>query len=395
MPVGTPFHPRTAALNRSGHWRDWSGCFAAGSYAVDPEREYNAIRQAAALIDVSPLYKYRVSGRDATRLVDRVVTRDAGALKIGQVAYTHWCDAAGKVIDDGTLSRLGHDVYRWTAAEPSLRWIHLNAHGLDVRIEDVSDSTAALALQGPTSRDVLRACAEGDVERLRYFRVARAHIAGVPVEISRTGYTGDLGYEVWIPAERALEVWDALVAAGRDHGLAPTGILALDVARIEAGLILLDVDYTSARKALVEAQKSTPYEIGLGRLVQLDKGPFVGRAALRRAAQAGPATQLMGLEVEWGDVEQLHAEVGLSPHLPFAASRLSAPVYREGLQVGKATSSTWSPILKKMIALATLASDVAAPGTRLSLEFTVEHRRRDVGVRVVPLPFFDPPRKRA
>lgn len=395
MPVGTPFHPRTAALNRAGLWRDWSGWFAAGSYVVDPEREYNAIRQAAALIDVSPLFKYRVSGRDARRLVDRVVTRDAGTLKIGQVAYTHWCDAAGKVIDDGTVSRLADDVYRWTAAEPSLRWIRLNAHGLDVQVEDVSASTAALALQGPTSRGVLRACAEADVERLRYFRVSAARIAGVPVEISRTGYTGDLGYEVWIPAERALEVWDALVSAGRAHGLTPTGILALDVARIEAGLILLDVDYTSARKALIEAQKSTPYEIGLGRLVQLDKGPFVGRAALRRAVQAGPATQLVGLEVEWSDVEQLHDEVGLAPHMPFVASRLSVPVYREGLQVGKATSSTWSPILKKMIALATLASDVAAPGTRLSLELTVEHRRRDVGVRVVPLPFFDPPRKRA
>ncbi len=395
MPIGTAFHPRAAALNRAGVWRDWSGYFAAGSYAAHHEREYNAIRQACALIDVSPLFKYQVSGRDATRLVDRVVTRDVPRMKLGQVAYTHWCDAAGKVIDDGTVSRLGESLYRWTAAEPTLRWIEMNAHGLDVRVEDVSQATAALALQGPTSREVLRACTEGDVGALKYFRVMSARIAGVPLEISRTGYTGDLGYELWIPHERALEVWDELWRVGGAHGLTPTGILALDVARVEAGLILLDVDYTSARKALIESQKSTPWEIGLGRLVQLDKAPFVGRSALRRAAQAGPPTQLMGLEIDWSDLERLHEEVGLTPALPATASRASLPVYREGLQVGKATSSAWSPTLKKYVALATLTSEVAQPGARLSMELTVDHRRREVGVKVVDLPFFDPPRKRA
>ena len=395
MPIGTPFHPRTAALNEPGHWRDWSGYKAAGSYAVHHEREYNAIRQGCALIDVSPLFKYRLAGRDAARLIDRVVTRDASKLKPGQVAYTHWCDAEGKVIDDGTVSNLGGGVYRWTAAEPTLRWIEMNAHGLSVDVQDVSASTAALALQGPTSRDVLRACTEGDIARLRYFRVLPAKIAGVAVEISRTGYTGDLGYEVWVPAEGALPVWDALVQAGGAYGLVPTGILALDVARIEAGLILLDVDYTSARKAVIASQKSSPYEIGLGRSVQLDKGPFVGRAALRREVQSGPPTQLMGLEVDWEDLERLHDEVGLTPQLPAVASRASLPVYREGLQVGKATSQTWSPTLKKYLALATLTSEVARVGSRLSMELTVDHRRREVGVKVVELPFFDPPRKRA
>ncbi len=395
MPIGTPFHPRTAALNQPGHWRDWSGYMAAGSYAVHHEREYNAIRQGCALLDVSPLFKYRLAGRDAARLIDRVITRDVSKLRVGQVGYTHWCDAAGHVIDDGTVSRLSEGVYRWTAAEPSLRWMHMNAHGLLVEIEDVSASLGALALQGPTSRDVLRACCEGDVAKLRYFRVMPARIGGVPVEISRTGYTGDLGYELWVPAEGALTVWDALVAVGSAYGLTPTGILALDVARIEAGLILLDVDYTGARKAVVAAQKSTPYEIGLGRQVQLEKAPFVGRSALRRAAVEGAPTQLMGLEVEWADVERLHDEAGLTPQLPATASRASLPVYREGLQVGKATSSTWSPTLKKMIALATLTSEAARPGARLTMEFTVDHRRREVGVKVVELPFFDPPRKRA
>jgi aminomethyltransferase len=395
MPIGTPFHSRTAALCESMSWRDWAGYFAVSSYEVHHEREYNAIRNAAALIDVSPLFKYRVSGNDAARLVDRIVTRDAGRMAVGQVAYTHWCDGAGKVIDDGTISRLAEDVYRWTAAEPSLRWIRTNSLGLDVRVEDISDRTAALALQGPTSRDILAACAQGDLAHLKYFRVIPSKIKGIPVEISRTGYTGDLGYEVWVEAEKAVALWDALIEAGRPYDITPTGMLALDVARIEAGLLLLDVDYVGARKALIPSQKYSPYEIGLGRLVNLEKAPFIGQPALRREAKRGPVRQLVGLDVDWSDVERLHEEAGLAPQLPATASRVSVPVYRDGIQVGKATSSTWSPTLKRMIALATVASEAATLGTRLEMEFTVDHRRRVVGVTVSKLPFFDPARKRA
>ena len=394
MPVGTPFHPRTAALCRSMSWRDWAGYFAVSTYEVNHDREYSAIRNAAALIDVSPLFKYRVSGRDATRLVDRVVTRDVAKMAVGQVAYTHWCDADGKVIDDGTVSRLGPDLYRWTAAEPNLRWIRQNAHGLQVEVEDVSEKLAAVALQGPTSRDVLASCAEPDVSSLKYFRVTRATIRGIPVEISRTGYTGDLGYEVWVEAERALALWDALVESGQPWDLTPAGMLALDVARIEAGLILLDVDYTSAKRALIPSEKYSPYEIGLGRLVNLDKAPYVGQAALRREARAGAPRALVGLDVSWDDVERLYEGAGLAPQLPTTASRVSVPVYRAGVQMGRASSSTWSPTLKKMIALATIARDVSTPGTKLEMELTVEHRRRVVGVTVAKLPFFDPPRKR-
>lgn len=395
MPVGTPFHPRTAPLCESMSWRDWAGYFAVSSYEIHHEREYNAIRNAAALIDVSPLYKYRLSGKDAARLADRILTRDVGKLAVGQVAYTHWCDGTGKVIDDGTLARLDAEVFRWTAAEPNLRWIRLNAADLDVRVDDVSEETAALALQGPTSREILKSCATADVDGLRYFRVTRGQIAGIPVEISRTGYTGDLGYEIWVDAERAVPLWDALMQAGRAYDVTPTGMLALDVARIEAGLILLDVDYVGVRKALIPSQEYTPYEIGLGRLVQLEKAPFIGQAALRREAAEGPLRQLVGLEVEWDDIERLHAEAGLAPQLPLTASRLSVPVYGEDEQVGKATSSTWSPTLKKMIALATLASRSARLGSRVEIELTVDHRRRRAGARVVQLPFFDPPRKRA
>jgi aminomethyltransferase len=325
MPVGTPFHPRTAALCESMSWRDWAGYFAVSSYEVHHDREYNAIRNAAALIDVSPLFKYRVSGRDATRLVDRVVTRDVAKMAVGQVAYTHWCDGEGKVIDDGTVSRLGPELYRWTAAEPNLRWIRQNAHGLQVEVEDVSERLAAVALQGPTSRDVLRSCTKPDVSSLKYFRVMPATIRGIPVEVSRTGYTGDLGYEIWVEADNALALWDALVESGQPWDITPTGMLALDVARIEAGLILLDVDYTSAKKALIPSQKYSPYEIGLGRLVHLEKAPYVGQAALRREATQGSARQLVGLDVVWADVERLHEEAGLAPQLPATASRVSVP----------------------------------------------------------------------
>jgi aminomethyltransferase len=396
MPIGTCFHTRTAALCESMSWREWAGYFAVSTYEVHHEREYNAIRNAAALIDVSPLFKYRVSGKHATRLVDRVITRDVPKMKPGQVSYTHWCDGRGKVIDDGTVARLEENVYRWTAAEPNLRWIHMNSHGLEVTVEDISDRLGALALQGPTSRAILLSCVEGaDVSALRYFRVTPARVRGIPVEISRTGYTGDLGYEVWVAWDRAEALWDALMDAGRPYDITPTGMLALDVARIEAGLILLDVDYVSSRKALIPAQQYSPYEIGLGRLVNLEKAPYIGQQALRAEAKEGPARQLVGLEVDWDDLDRLHDEAGLPPQLPLTASRVAVPIYRGGKQVGKATSSTWSPTLKKMIALATVSSDQARPGTRLEMEFTVNHARKNVGVTVKPLPFFDPPRKRA
>ena len=378
-------------------WRDWAGYYAVSTYEVHPEREYSAIRNAAGLIDISPLFKYRISGKDATRLVDRIVTRDMNKVQVGQVVYTHWCDGEGKVIDDGTVSRLDEQLYRWTAAEPNLRWITLNAHGLDVRLEEITERTAAVALQGPTSRSILEACAEapGDLRALKYFRVTPARIGGILVEISRTGYTGDLGYEVWVDAGQAEQLWDALMQAGRSYDITPAGMLALDIARIEAGLILLDVDYVSAKKALIPSQKYTPAEIGLGRLVHLDKSPFIGQAALRKDAADGPARQLVGLEVDWDGLEKLYDAAGLPPQIPAIASRVSVPVYTGERQVGKATSSTWSPTLKKMIALGSLASSSAAMGNRLEMEWTVDHQRRRVDATVVKLPFFDPPRKRA
>ncbi|PYU11027.1 MAG: hypothetical protein DMG29_16490, partial [Acidobacteria bacterium] len=199
MPIGTAVHERTFQLCESLNYREWSGYYAVSVYETHHEHEYNAIRNAAALIDVTPLFKYLVTGPDATKLVNRVIARDIHKVAPGQVIYCCWCDPQGKVVDDGTISRLGENTYRWTAADPSLRWFRQNALGLDVEIEDISEQVAALALQGPTSGRLLQHVAEADIANLKYFRVISGKIADVPVDISRTGYTGDLGYEIWIP----------------------------------------------------------------------------------------------------------------------------------------------------------------------------------------------------
>ncbi len=395
MPVGTAFHERTFPLCYSLNYREWSGYYTVSVYETHHEHEYNAIRNAAAMIDISPLYKYLVAGKDATRLVNRVIARDINKVAVGQVIYCCWCDEEGKVIDDGTISRLDENRYRWTAADPSLRWFRQNALGMDVDIEDISEKTAALALQGPTSGRLLKSLAEADIANLKYFRFTRGKIAGIPVDISRTGYTGDLGYEIWAPWNDAVKVWDALMQAGRQFDIHAAGMLALDIARIEAGLILIEVDYISSKKALIPEQKYSPSEIGLGKLVHLHKDHFIGKKALEQEQRRGAPRQLVGLEVDWNEVERLHDRIGLVPQTPSTASRVAVPVYAGKRQVGRATSTTWSPLLKKMIALASIGTEHSQPGTRLDMEFTIEAVRHTVPVSVTKLPFFNPPRKTA
>jgi len=393
--VGSPFHPRTAPLNRKMQWREWSGYFASSAYADAHDIEYNAVREAAALFDVSPLYKYMVSGPDATRLVDRVITRDATKLKVGGVVYTPWCDENGKVVDDGTIHRLDEDRYRWTAADPQLRWLRQNSAGLDVTLSDESETTAALALQGPLSRDVLEAATGESFADLGYFRRRAAAIGKVAIDVSRTGYTGDLGYELWMPTASAVDVWDAVMGAGAAYGIRPAGMLALDVVRLEAGLILLEVDYTSARHAMNPEQNYSPFEIGLGRLVDFDKGDFVGRLALERErAAGGPSRRLVGLQLDWYDIEGLYSAQGLPPAISPVVDRSPVPVFAGGSQVGRVTSLGWSPILKQALALASVPPKHEATGSKLSVEWTVEGRRGRVGATVVATPFLDLPRKR-
>src|SRR5215467_5515367 len=394
MLKSTPFHTRTAPLVRAQTWRRWAGHQVASAYEPHPDREYAAVRSSAALFDVSPLHKYLLKGPGAVRLLDRMVTRDVTKCAIGQVMYTPWCDAHGKVIDDGTISRLSDTTFRLTSAEPNLRWLSLNAVGLDVSIEEVSDKVGALALQGPLSRDILRATSPADFAALKYFRLIETNICGIPVTISRTGYTGDLGYELWVDADLAVPLWDALIEAGTPYGITPAGIWALDLARIEAGLVMLDVDYFSAHRAMIEDQKSSPFELNLGWTVSADKGPHNGRRALRAERARGPAWRFVGLDVNWESLESIYAERGLPPQLPTVAWRTSAPVYKDGKQIGYATSGCWSPLLKKYLALAHLVAPHFQPGADVELEVTVEHRRKRAGAVVRKLPFFDPPRKK-
>jgi glycine cleavage system T protein (aminomethyltransferase) len=394
MPVGTAFHERTFPLCQSLNYREWSGYYTVSVYEVHHEHEYNAIRNAAALIDISPLYKYLITGKDATKLVNRIITRDINKVKVGQVIYCCWCDEQGKVIDDGTITRLEENKYRWTAADPSLRWFRQNGLNMDVQIEDISEKVAALALQGPTSAKLLKAVAEADIANLRYFRVTSGKIAGVPVDISRTGYTGDLGYEIWVPWNDAIKVWDALNEKGKQFDLHAAGMLALDVARVEAGLLLIEVDYTSSKKALIPSQKFSPYELGFSKMVHLEKENFIGRNALLQDHK-NVARQFVGLEIDWPEIEARYEKFGLSPAAPSQASRVAVPLYSGEKQIGKATTTTWSPVLKKMIALGSVESAHSRLGDKLQMEITIEAVRQNVTATIVNMPFFNPPRKTA
>jgi aminomethyltransferase len=396
MSVGTAFFERQRDLNTKLAWGDWSGYHAAAVFADFVDIEYNAVREAAAVIDVSPLYKYEVSGRDAASLLDRVVTRDVSRIGVDQVIYTPWCDEEGKVIDDGTVTHLAPDRFRVTAADPSFRWFAMNSSGLDVEIRDISEATAGLALQGRLSREVLQAATGEDWSELRYFRRRPSRVAGVEIDVTRTGYTGDRGYELWIPREGALAVWDRLFETGEAYGIRPAGIQALDIARVEAGLILIEAEYTSAKHAFTPELKYSPFEIGLGRLVAFDKAvPFTGRRALlAERAAGGPARRLVGLELDWHGIESMYARHGLAPMISPLVHRDPVPVSRQGVQVGRATSVAWGPTIKKMIGLGSVRRDLSSRGTNLSVEWTVEVERGAVTATVVPLPFLDLERKR-
>jgi aminomethyltransferase len=324
------------------------------------------------------------------------MVRDVGKLRVGRVTYLCWCDDDGKVVDDGTVARLEADHFRVTSNFPASSWLERNVRGDRVSLEDSTDALGALALQGPRARAVLAQCCDADLERLKFFRVTRARLDGRAVWISRTGYTGDLGYEIWVERDDALVVWDAIVAAGRPQRLQPVGLDAMDVTRVEAGFVLAGVDYFGSLQCLTDARKSSPYEIGLGRVVRTERAPFVGQSALEDERSRPARWALVGLEVDWDEYERLFVEEGLPPQVPGLAWRDARPVYdARGRQVGQATSGAWSPLLKRNLALATVEARSAAVGHELRVEVTVEYRRRTVRAVVTRTPFFDPPRKRA
>ena len=391
----SPFFERTSKLNESQEWRRWAGYLAATSYELTHENEYFAIRTKAGLLDITPLKKYIVEGPESQRLLDRLVTRNIAICKVGQVMYTPWCDEHGKVIDDGTVQRLAENKFRITSAEPNLEWIQSNTVGMDVIVKDDSFTTAALALQGPNSRAILNSVSSKTLDNLKFFWMMDTTVDNIPVSISRTGYTGDLGYEIWMEPNEALTVWDLLMDKGKPFGITATGLHALDVARIEAGLILLDVDYISSRHALIESRKSSPYELGLGWTVKMKKNNFIGKSSLLEELNQESGWSFVGVEIEWPEFEKNYRDVGLAPGLPHTAWRTSTPLYFQNEQVGYATSGTWSPLLKRYIALAHLKSKYAQEGSELMFELKVEHFRKLTKATVVKTPFYDPERKRS
>jgi aminomethyltransferase len=376
-------------------WKDWAGYYAVCSYADFHDPEYYAFRHSAGLLDVTPLFKYEVYGPDAPRFLAQIMARNVAKLKVGRVTYVCWCDDEGKVVDDGTVARLEKHYYRVTSAEPSMHWFEQFRRGYDLTIEDSTTRFGALSLQGPSSRAILEGVCDADVEKLRFFGLAECSFGNVRGWLTRTGYTGDLGYEIWVRSEDALSVYDALMEAGKPHAILPAGLDALDVARVEAGFVMNGVDYFSAHHCLIEDRKSSPFELNLGWTVKVDRAPFVGQAALRRELEEGAERTFVGLIVDWDETEALFNSYGLPPELPAGAWRDGRPMYRDsGEWIGMATSGAFSPTLKQNLALAQIRSEHAEPGSRLKIEMTAEYRRHRVTATVTPLPFFDPPRKK-
>ncbi len=390
----TPLHSRTSALMQANQWRRWAGYSVASSYEMTHDREYYAIRNACVLLDVSPLCKYSIKGADALKFLNRLVTRDVSKITVGGMLYTPWCDSRGKIIDDGTIAQLGENNYRLTSAEPNIRWLQDNAIGMQVEIKDVSDQLASMSVQGPRSRELLMTLTDAPLGGMKYYEYVDTKIAGAKVMISRTGYTGDLGFELWTDAKDGERVWDAVVEGGKSFALQPAGIWALDVARIEAGLIMLDIDYTPANKAMTDAQTSTPLELGLNWAVSWKKGNFIGRKALLEEKQSGSQSNLVGLEIDHKEYERQHHELGLTVPYPFMAWREVIPLYDDRKQIGYATSGVWSPTIKKYIALGHVKPGYTEPGRVVSIDLTIDRFRRPFNAKVTKLPFFNPPRKK-
>ena len=399
MPLPSPFHPRTADLCTSLAWKTWAGYFAVEHYGTCHEREYYAIRHAAAMIDVTPLYKIDLRGPDAARLLARVTVRDITKLDVGRCTYLCWCDDDGMLLDDGTVTRLSDEHFRLTAAEPYFHWFESHATGMNVELRDTSAELASLAVQGPRSRKVVAAALapefHSELRGLPFFGAMLARIRDFECVVTRTGYTGDLGYELWCANESALELWDAVDMAGYAHGLLPAGLSALDVARVEAGFILAGVDYSSARDAAIPSQKNTPFETGLGWTVELERDAFIGQRALieRKGDESARAT--VGLVLDWNELEHLYEAEGLPPELPSTAWRGGVPVYGKTGHVGRATSGVWSPTLKQNLAIGQVDKASAKLGTKLEMEVVVEYQRKRVTATVSKRPFFNPPRKRS
>lgn len=393
----TPFHPRTSAANQTGLWSHWAGYLASDRYQMSDKFEYFAIRNSAAVIDTSPLYKYRIYGTDAEKYLAGVLSRDIRRCRPGQAHYTVWSDDDGWVIEDGVILRHADDEFLLTAARPNLAYLQDLIGRMSVRIEDVSDDYGALALQGPYSRRILQQLAP-EVEEIAYFHLTPAKIGSAAVTISRTGYTGDLGYEIWVEADDALDVWDRLFEVATPYGVIPVGQTALLITRIEAGLILIDVDFHSARYAWNDDQRSTALELNMGwmlRDLEDDDRAFIGRKAIEREiAEKSSRWKTVGIVVDWEHWAKTHNDRGLLTPKDHRPEHGGMMLYDEKIErIGYTPSFVYSPILQRHIGIARIRPEHAAVGSKVGLEVTIDHRYEMVDSHVTRLPFYDPPRK--
>lgn len=399
MLMKTPFHDRVEELNRTSLWSHWAGHLVVEKYQMSEKFEYFAIRNSAAIFDTSPLYKYRVFGRDAEAFLAGVLTRDIRKCRPGQAQYTIWCDDRGFVVEDGVILRTSPDEFILTAAEPNLSYFRNLIGYQQVEIEDVSNAYAGIAFQGPRSRNILARLAP-EIADIGYFDLTPAKIAGSSTIVSRTGFTGDLGYEVWIPSDDALEVWDAIMEESEGHGVIPFGQIALLMARIEAGLLLINVDFESSRFAFNDEHRSTPLELGLGWMIRdiaTTERAFIGRDAIRAELADGTSRwKLMGLVVDYHEYDTKYQAAGLIPPKDHTPVHEDMMLYDDDVKrVGYATSFMYSPMLQRHIALARVKPELAKLGTKVHLEFTINHRYEQVGAHVARLPLFNPERKTA
>lgn len=378
----TPFHDRARELSQHDSYVPWAG-YTTVDVFTSAEQEYFAIRNASTLYDITPMVKYRIGGPDAERYLNRLVTRDVRKLKVGRVSYVVWCNDDGHIIDDGTLFRLGANDFRLCTAERQLDWMMDSAIGFDVSIAEVTEDIAALSMQGPTSCYILKRLGLAGIETLKPFELREFSAGNRPLMVSRTGFTGDLGYELWMRPEDALSVWDDLMAVGRTRGLRAIGSQALNMARIEAGFLMPNVDFVSAEHTIRLNRDRTPLELGLGWLVEFEKPHFTGRRALLAQRTQGLKRLLVGLDIE-----------GNKP----AHNALLYADRAGNQEVGHVTSALWSPTCKRNLALAILDAPHHATGSTVYADIYLHRElvweRRMAAARVVDRPFFAPDRRR-
>lgn len=395
----TPFHSRTRALNQFQMWFNWDLHVVPDVY-TGMEEELRATRENVSMGDMSPLSKYEIRGRDALRLIDWLITRDATPMDVGQVYFTPWCDDRGKVVGDGLVFRLDRDVFRLTG-DPHLGWLTRQAEGMDVEIMDRTDDFGLLSIQGPNSPAVMHALTGSDWGDLSFSHTRFATIAETQVLVDRQGFTGERGFELWVPTPAGPDVWDAVASAGQPFGIRPVAEYAMDVARVEAGLVIVGTDYTGAGPdrpgsviTMVPDNQASPSELNMGHFVDLGKEQFVGKDALAVDEAGGQdRLRLTGLELDRRRIAELHAEGGRLPLIPNRVWWYPLAVFKEGRHVGRATSVTWSPTVQKVIGFGHLSDTAAKPGTSVSVEWSMNGTRGEIPATVIDIPFLQ--RRRA